>query len=141
MRIVVFEPEHLKKLLLQPSQAMLQPTLSDPQYAESLKLGGPAYSGLVGDEVLACMGLVQQWENRAIAWGLISKEAGPHFITITKAVFRTMELHRFRRIETSVRTNFEEGHRWARMLGFKREGTMTAFTPDGTDCDLYARVK
>lgn len=119
----------------------MQPTLSDPKYGMSLAQGGPAYSGVVGDQVIACMGLIPQWEHRAIAWGLIAKEAGPYFVQITKAVFRTMELHPYRRIETAVISTFEQGHRWAQLLGFKREGTMEFYTPDGHACDLYARVQ
>lgn len=135
-----FHPEHLERLLLQPSQAMLQPALADRQYGEHLYSGGPAYTGLAGDQVIACIGLFEMWENRAYAWGLIAKEAGPHFIHITKAVLRAMEMHQFRRIETAVLCNFTQGHRWARLLGFKHEGTMKSYTPTGEDCELYARV-
>lgn len=140
MRIVPFEPEHLSQLLLQPSQAMLQPTLKDPSYGPSLKAGGPAYSLIVDDVVLAAGGLIPQWENRAVAWALIAAEVGPHMVSLTRAVKRAFSLHHFRRVETSVACDFEQGHRWARMLGFEREGRMRAFTPDGDDCDLYARI-
>lgn len=139
--IVPYQPDHLTRLLLQPSQAIMQPMLSKKEYAESLQIAGPAYSLVDGDDVLACMGLLPQWENRAIAWGLISAKAGRHFLSIHKAVLATMELHRFRRIETSVTCNFENGRRWAEMLGFEREGIMKSFTPDGRDCDLYAKVR
>jgi hypothetical protein len=141
MKIVPFEPNHLERLLLQPSQAIMQETLTRPEYAKSLYEAGPAYSLVDGDAVFASMGLIPQWEHRAIAWGLIAKEAGPHFRTIHKAVLRTMEIHPYRRIETSVACDFEQGHRWARMLGFEREGRMRAFTPDGHDCDLYGRIQ
>lgn len=140
MRIVPFEPDHLNRLLLQPSQAIMQPTLSKPEYAESLYKAGPAYSLVDGDAVYASMGLIPQWEGRAVAWGLISAEAGQHFIKIHKAVRRTMTIHPYRRIETAVACDFAQGHRWATMLGFEREGRMRAYTPDGRDCDLYARI-
>lgn len=141
MRIVPFEPDHLKQLLLQPSQAMMQPLLDSAEYAQSLKDAGPAYSLVDGDEVFACAGLIPQWEGRAVAWALISEEAGPHFLRITRAVRRCFDLHPFRRIETAVSHDFQQGHRWAQMLGFTREGLMRSYTPDGRDCDLYARVQ
>lgn len=141
MRIVQFEPDHLKLLLLQPSQAIMQPLLDNPEYAQSLKDAGPAYSAVDGDAVFACAGFIPQWEGRAIAWALISAEAGRHFVTITRAVKRAMDLHQFRRVETAVAHEFPQGHRWARMLGFTREGLMRRYTPDGRDCDLYARVQ
>ncbi len=139
--IVPFEPDHLTRLLLQPSQANMQAFMTDPEYAEQLRAAGPAYSLVVGDEVFACAGLIPQWENRAVAWALVASEAGRHFRAIHQAVLRTFELHPFRRIETAVLQDFEQGHRWVRMLGFEREGLMRAYSPDGQDYDLYARVR
>jgi hypothetical protein len=140
MIIQPFKPHHLHELLLQPSQAMMQPTLSIPGYGEGLAAAGPAFTGIHNDEVIACMGLIPQWEGRAVAWGLIGSEAAPHFVGITKAIFKTMKMYPFRRIETAVATNFDQGHRWMGMLGFQNEGTMKSFTPMGDDCDLYARI-
>ncbi len=141
MRIVPFEPDHLSRILLQPSQAIMQPTLSQPDYGPSLANAGPAYSLVDGDEVFASAGLIPQWEHRAVAWALIAAEAGKHFFLIHKAVRRALIFHNYRRVETSVACDFEQGHRWAQLLGFEREGRMRAFTPDGQDCDLYARVQ
>lgn len=140
MRIVPFEPNHLNRLLLQPSQAIMQPTLSNPEYAVSLYKAGPAYSLVDGDAVLATAGLIEQWEGRAVGWALISAESGAHFLKIHKAVLRTMTIHPYRRIETAVACDFPQGHRWANMLGFEREGRMRSYTPDGRDCDLYSRI-
>jgi RimJ/RimL family protein N-acetyltransferase len=72
---------------------------------------------------------------------LISEAAGQHFFMIHKAVRRALLFHNYRRVETAVASDFEQGHRWMSMLGFEREGRMRAFTPDGRDCDLYARVQ
>lgn len=140
MMIVAFEPRHLEALMLQPSQAIMQPMLADPSYGPSLAEAGPAYSAVHGDAVFACAGIIPQWNGRAVAWALIASEAGRHMVTIHKAVRRALDLHKFRRIETAVASDFEQGHRWARLLGFEREGRMRAYTPDGRDCDLYARV-
>jgi hypothetical protein len=140
MKIVPFEPVHLTRILLQPSQAIMQPTMSNPEYGPSLALAGPAYSLVDGDEVFATAGLIKQWDHRAIAWALISGEAGKHFFALHKAVRRALNLHYYRRVETAVACDFPQGHRWAELLGFEREGRMRAYTPDGHDCDLYARI-
>lgn len=141
MRIEAFKPQHLENLILQESQIMLQPLLADADYRESLFTAGPAYSAIVGDVVIASLGIIPQWENRATAWGLISNAAGKHFIGVTKAIKRFLELQDYRRIETPVTTNFAEGHRWAQLLGFQNEGTMRCYTPWGEDCDLYAKIR
>jgi hypothetical protein len=138
--IVPYKPEHLTRILLQPSQAMMQPMMNDPEYAEQLVQAGPAYSLVVGDEVVACAGLMPQWENRAVCWALVGANAGRHFAAIHKAALRMFTLHPYRRIETAVLCGFEQGHRWMRMLGFKKEGTMAYFSPDGGTYDLYAKV-
>ena len=138
--IVAFQPDHLQRLLLQPSQAIMQPTLADPSYGPSLAAAGPAYSAVDGDAVFACAGLIPQWNGRALAWALIAAEAGRHMVGIHKAVRRALDVHPFRRVETAVVSDFVQGHRWATLLGFEREGRMRAYTPEGQDCDLYARV-
>ena len=140
MIVLPFEPEHLTALRLQPMQTAISDMLSDPKYSRSLQQAGPAFSAMVDGEIIAALGIIPQWQNRAIAWGLIGANANRHLLGVHRAVDRFLKLTEYRRIETSVATNFAEGHRWAQMLGFKREGTMTAFTPDGRDCDLYARI-
>jgi hypothetical protein len=140
MTIVPFEPEHLAAIHLQPAQISLQPTLMQPEYGPALQAAGPCYSAMVDDQVIACAGFYPQWEGRAIVWALISASAGRHFFALHKAVLRTFNAHGYRRLETAVVVGFVEGERWARMLGFICEGRMRGYMPDGTDCDLYARV-
>lgn len=138
--IVPFQPEHLSQLMLQPSQVYMQPMLANTLYGKYLFDAGPAYSCVIDDMVLACAGLIPQWENRTMAWALIASEAGKHFVSIHRAVKRTFAMHPYRRIETTVNVGFEEGYRWANLLGFEREGLMRKYLPDGGDCYLYARV-
>jgi len=141
MIVVPFEPEHVERLQLQYAQLSALDVLAKPGYAASLKKAGPAFSAMVDDEIIASLGVIPQWTNRAVAWGLVGEKANRHLLAVHRAVTRFLDMTEYRRIETSVATQFAEGHRWARMLGFVNEGTMRAFTPDGRDCDLYARVK
>ena len=141
MNIQPFHPEHLSALLLQPAQAGMRPVLADPSYGESLAQAGPCYAAMADGAVIACAGLIPQWPGRAVAWALVSSAAGPHFLGVHRAVKRALDVHPFRRIETGVVSDFDEGHRWAKMLGFVREGQMRAYTPDGRNCDLYALVR
>jgi len=119
---------------------MLQHLLTDPEYGASLKAAGPSYTALDGDKVVACIGMVNIWQGRAQVWALIAKDAGRKFFYIHKMVERALRLHPCKRVETTVTSDFVEGHRWMTMLGFEREGCMRAYTPEGLDTDLYARV-
>lgn len=138
--IVPMKPEHMLNLQLQPAQRVFSEIARDPGYVQSLIDSGHAYSLVDGDEVFACAGILPQWPGRSTCWALLGEVAGRRMVELHRAVLRSFEMHPARRIETTVFTGFEEGHRWARMLGFEREGRMRAYAPGGEDCDLYARI-
>ena len=78
-----------------------------------------------------------------MAWAYISNAAAKErFLSVHRAVSRFLDMCYLQRIEMTVDCEFEEGHRWARMLGFNMEAErMVAYRPDGGDCSLYARVR
>lgn len=140
MNIVPFAPEHLRALVLQDAQAWMGPMLQH-DYGESLRRGGPCFTAMDGDHVLACAGVLRMWENRDYAWALLAQDCGAHFVGIYRGIKRFLDLHDTRRVETAVDSKFAAGHRLMELLGFEREGLMRAYLADGRDCDLYARVK
>lgn len=138
--IVPFETTHLDSLRLQPAQERFL-FYFDFEYADFLKTAGPSFSAVKDGQVLACAGLIKQWENRAIAWSLLNGNLGVEFIKVHRAVDRFLKLSEFNRIEAYVDANFGQGHRWIKRLGFECEGTMKQFNPDGSDACLYARLR
>jgi hypothetical protein len=45
------------------------------------------------------------------------------------------------RLELTVRFDFDEGHRWAKMLGFKVETpVMPFYGPEGEPHSMYVRI-
>jgi len=141
IRIRPMKAEHVAGFRLQPKQAMLAGNLADPAYVASLVASGNAYAALVDGRAVAFGGCLELWQDRAYAWMLIGEDAGPHFFTIVRAVAGYLQAAPWRRIEAAVGSDFRQGHRLIKMLGFEFEGRMRAFSPDGVDHDLYARVK
>lgn len=143
MIVTAFRPEHLKALQLQPSQAAFSLEIVKPGYAEMLQEGGPAFTAKDGDNVIACAGVAEVWTGRAMAWALISEQAGRHFLGIHRAVDGFLKQAQYRRIEATVDDGFDQAHRWMRMLGFQCETPdgMPGFLPDGGRSFLYAKVK
>lgn len=141
MRLERYEPKHLGTLLNQPHLAYLGPYLKgDP--SEALAQHRYAYTGLLDGEVLFCAGLMEYWENRAEAWAVLKEDLGANFIAVHNMVKRFLEIIPHRRIEAIVDFNFEEGHRWVRALGFKREAPLLKhYRPDGGDCTLYVKLR
>jgi hypothetical protein len=133
--------EHVAGFRLQPKQAMLSGNLADPAYVASLVASGNCYSAMVGDRAVAFGGCLELWQDRAYLWSLIGEDAGPHMRVLVRAADGYLKAAPWRRIEAAVASDFRQGHRLIKMLGFQFEGRMRAFSPDGVDHDLYARVK
>jgi hypothetical protein len=130
-----------KLVNLQPAQQYLHDWEIMSADLTELSNAGLAWTAEHDGVVLGIAGLMPQWENRALAWALISKEAGPHFRKFHGAVFRFLQMSDFRRIEATVDVGFDAGERWLKLLGFEYEGRMTAYRPDGYDMLMYARIK
>ena len=142
MIIVPYMAEHLHALRLQSAQ---QPCISwmAEGHAELLERleNVTAFSGLDGEEVLGCAGVLKLWEGRYAAWAFLSGNCGRRFVAIHRAVKTFFAMNDFRRVEAEVATDFTEGHRWIRMLGFELENPrMRKYFPDGSDASLYVRV-
>jgi len=141
MRVVALEAAHLAALRLQDAQAVLAPLLDEPGYGAMLAGAGPAFAGLADGAVIGCAGVVMLSAQRGHAWALLGKASPAGFVAIHRAVVGFLDRQPLRRVETAVDSDFAAGHRWARMLGFSREGRMRAYGLDGRDADLYARVR
>jgi len=139
MQVRVFHMEHLKAMRLQPSQAHRAAELT-PEVLEFIA-GMEAYTALVDDRPLACCGLLPFHPGRSLAWAFIAEDVGTHLLGVTKAVRTFLDLRAPRRVEMYVDAGFEPGERWARMLGFQREGYLRAFDSNGGDQIMYARVR
>lgn len=133
-----FEPAHLALITPQPGQQI-------EVNADSLAgFFGRGWTGFVGDRVVVCAGLIDVWPGRAYAWALLSADAGPHLLSITREIRSRLAATPCRRIEMAVDASFEPGRRWAVRLGFRLENPegepMRAYLPNGRDAYLYART-
>jgi hypothetical protein len=134
-------PEHLQELRLQQAQQHLSGNLADPDYVRALAASGNAFTALADGRVIACAGCLELWKDRAFLWSLIGENAGPHMRALVRAAEGYLRVAPWRRIEAAVASDFRQGQRLIRLLGFEFEGRMRAFSPDGADHDLFARVK
>jgi hypothetical protein len=141
MVIVPYQPEHLERLLLQPSQAYMRPYLSDPEYKRALKVEGKSFTAISGENILACAGVMPIWKGRGEAWALMTLDFKHDFLAFHYAAKRFLNIVDMTRVEAHVDVGFDCAKRWVERLGFEFEGKMRAYTPDGRDCLRYARVK
>lgn len=129
------------RLMLQQGQQYLHGFVDVYQDLSELSDAGLAWVGEEGDIILVIAGLAPQWTGRALAWALVSQEAGTHFCKIHRAVKDFLDNTSYKRVEANVDVGFSAGHKWIKMLGFEPEGYMRCYRPDGADMVLYARIK
>lgn len=135
IEIIPFQAHHTRLMTAQSAQA------NEVDWAPVEAAAGDAWTATVDGLPVACAGLIEMWAGRAQAWALLSVEAGPHMLAITRAIRFRLATASFRRIEMAVDVTFEAGVRWAHMLGFEHEATVRCYFPDGRAARLYARIK
>lgn len=141
MNLVPYEPSHVERLVLQPGQAHMRPYLEAKDYTKWIAVPGKSFTGFDGDRVLFCAGVIPIWEGRGEAWSLLGSDLKRDFLKIHNAVLRFFEVCDLRRIEANVDPNSDCAKRWVELLGFKFEGVMASYWPNGESTMRYARVK
>lgn len=79
-----------------------------------------SWSAVIDGKPIACGGTLQHWPGRHQAWTYMTPHTSRHMRFITRAVESALEKVTGR-IELTVRADFPQGQRWAKMLGFKVE--------------------
>lgn len=115
--------------------------LNIDSYASDMVACGPAFALVTEKEVWGCAGVCEIEPHRATAWALIHEEIGRRFFVFHKGVIAFLDDCKYQRVELATQDGFTESERWAEMLGFKWEGCMEKYFPDGALGNLYARVK
>lgn len=150
VNFVAYKAEHLAALDLQAGQARIGPYLAH-DYAQALESAQHmhTFTGIHDGRVIVIAGLIDTHPGTAVAWVLLGKGAGKHFLAIHRGAKRCLDhfqSHGRLRIELDadldVSAEYDTIPRWAKMLGFELEAPrMRKFRPDGGDCAKYARIR
>jgi RimJ/RimL family protein N-acetyltransferase len=112
------------------------------EYANALEKGSNGQTALIGDRIVGCAGVSEQWAGRAIAWAWLAGNQRQYFIPIHRACIKMLDKQSYKRIEAYADVNFEAANRWLKMLGFIKEGVaMKSFLPCGSDAYMWVRLK
>lgn len=93
---------------------------------------------------IGCGGFIDIGHGIGVVWVMLSDAVRGHGLRLcrfariaTDIAFEEMGWHR---IQAAVRCDRPEYQRWAKLMGFEREGKLRKAAPDKTDLYLYARV-
>ena len=139
MKIIPFKTTDIKMIQLQPHQAQWQQVINAAQFNDVVT---NSWTVLDNDgEIVFIGGVYTIWQNRLAAWSLISKNAGKNFKFIINQTIKYLNGFKGHRVECYVDPDFNQGHRFARFLGFECEAPlMQKFHQNGTNASLYAKI-
>lgn len=139
IQVVDFKFEHLKGLKISdPEERELAVSAANQQIVNDSAL---SFTVLGDGTPIFCGGVIPITLNRGHLWSHFSDDAGPYMTGIHRATKRFLEMIPFLRVEAVVKYDYNRGHRWMDMLGFRLEAErMVSFWRDDRDASLYARV-
>jgi hypothetical protein len=134
--------EHIALINPQPGDEMEKAVFLRPEF-RYLVDQGTALSAWVNSRCICAAGVYDLYPHRGLAWSVLSCDAGPYMLQLTRKIRSFMNLYHAKRVELYVASDFEEGHRWAKAIGFKCETPepMIAHGVFGHDETMYVRIK
>lgn len=111
-----FRAGHLEFFTPQPAQRGEYNALLRSGEVHALE-GPMSLSGWVEHRCVGAAGLIHVRPHRAAAWMILSQSASRYMLPIVKKIKRVAEASPYKRIELTVAEGFEEGERFAALLG------------------------
>lgn len=140
MDVIQFNPLHLYQIELQPAQQNFKDIMFKEEYQQLLACG-EARTVLSGGRIVMCAGVFPLTNYMGRAWALLATDQKAEFVRMSRAIRDFLNKSGYARIDTPVRRDYSDGHRWCRLLGFINETPeqgMKYYGHDGLTYDLYA---
>ncbi len=104
---------------------------------------GSSYTALCEGRVVASGGIIHGFKGTGDLWLFLGKNTfDQKRIALRFFKFFLDEIqskHELHRIQAVVKSDFEEGHRFAQFFGFENEGVMRQYGPDRENFHRYAK--
>ena len=143
--IVPFENKHAEQMLdIGLNSKLLELKPEHRKYTYFLKEVGMSFTGLVDNKPIAAGGVFHLWDGVAEGWVLATKDIYKYPVFCAKHIKQRTEIilkaNKIKRLQTSVKADCDVALRFAKWLGFKKEGLMESYGPDGSDFVRFARI-
>ena len=144
IKVIPFEPEHIIGMEPLMDDACIKTMMQSKEYLQALKQLGPAYSGFTdAGKCVGAAGVKQINAKTYEGWALLAIDSKHHIKSILRAVElfiqNFFEYEVADRFQATVKMSFPQGHRFAKLLGFKPEGILHNYDQN-EDYMMYART-
>jgi RimJ/RimL family protein N-acetyltransferase len=103
-----------------------------------------SFTGLIGKKPIFAAGMKMIWGQVAEGWVIATQDVWNHPLLVARAIkkdfAKVAKKFNIKRVQTSVRSDFDKGIRFAEWLGLENEGLMKHYGFDGSDQYRYARI-
>ena len=142
MEVRRFAPHHLDHIVIRDFESREIDLLSE--YRAKLRDLPDVYTLLKDGRVVVIVGMHLQWPGMAEGFMITTPLVEHYPIAFHKAMLRgihTLATRRnLRRIQVVIHAAHPTSHKWITRLGFRCEGLMELYGPDGSDYIRYARI-
>ena len=147
IKVVDFKPGHLDFFQIQESPDM--GAVSFEKFAGELEtlvqVDRAAIRSIISPgNVLAIVGIIKLSTGVVECFAFLAEGFERHAISLHKNILRMLEYVEkmgYHRIQLTVVDGFEKAEKWAKSLGFEKEGLMRGYDLNKKSHYLYARVK
>lgn len=134
-----FKADHIARMDIQPHQEWMREAVANG-YGDVLDRG-VAQTVWNGETPIACFGQSLIWDNNAEVWSVFARDVGAGMVAVHRATKRLISKVSTKRLQAFVDAEFAPGVRWMLQLGFKVEGKLAGYFPNGNDAFLFAYVR
>jgi hypothetical protein len=104
----------------------------------------PSFSLVHEDKIIFCAGVGKMWNGVGEAWMMMSETFHKYPLTAFKLTKKYLEdiitNNDFHRVQLVCHEFFDAANRWAKHLGFEREGLLKQYGADKSNFIRYAKV-
>lgn len=96
------------------------------------------------DTPIAIVGITLLWPGVCDVWGIVSDDVKKTPIAFHKNIKHALNFYaghlRIKRYQIYIKIGYKEGRKWAEKLGFRVEGALDYFGPDGQAYYIMGRI-
>ena len=146
VQILPFKAEHIGQMEAREEHPWIEAIVSSPEYHHLVEQLGPGYTMWVDGEIIGCLVFARlMYQGVAEVLIRMSKNVEHHKLSMhrmaKKNCDKAQEIHGLHRLEARIAEDATRNRRWAESIGFKQEGVLEAFGPNGMNYIQYARVR
>lgn len=141
LKIIPFKAAHFMNISLGPEATRAREGQQVGIWAKAHEIGAVAYTLVADGNIIGCAGIHTLWPGTGEGWAVVSPLAKNYIraaIMARKGLIEAFKEHGYNRIHAAIDPEWDTAVQFAEWLGFKSEGLMKKYGPNGRDKVLCA---